>query len=251
MDSEVLRITRNHNEVPVDFPFLFQGNFVQVHADFEESGGLRELTIEDPLRPWAIDFTRGDDPALGVTRIIQGEEVFWGVIQNAPAGDIETWYDRDGNPLMVFTYLFRLDGRGLLQTNSGGETPEEYYQDSFGNTSRINSLRGVFSAGYTMEGRPRYWERQVPADSDGEEPVPPEVYQFYTFQWDEGGFLVRLTGTPGPGEEDPVDFRYDYTLDEKGNWIERQEIRMIPRFGMLVPSPGSRIIRKIEYEPED
>lgn len=260
LDSESWRVTRNRGELFVDLPFLFQGKFVQIQRVLGESGKIQELIIDDVDRPWNIEFLDGDDPALLIMRITQGEEVFFGAIQSALTGSMETWYDPDGNPLAVVTYLFSrtsgdLEILKIQNQYTGGEIQIEQYQNSFGNISEISSPQGRFSAGYTKDGRPRYWERWVlqpmPADVDGEEPVLSEFHQLYAFQWDEGGFLVRITGTPGPGEKDPVDFRYDYTLDERGNWIERREIRMIPRFGVLVPSPGSRIIRTIEYETED
>jgi hypothetical protein len=261
LDSETWRVTRNRDALPVDFPFFFQGNFVQTRRVFGESGKIRELIIDDTDWSWNVEFLEGDDPALLVMmRITQGEGVFFGVIQNALTGDMETWYDRDGNPLAVFTYRFNRNGEGagLLKLQgqyAGGEIQTEQYQNSFGTIAEINSSLGRFSAGYTKDGRPRYWDRwavqSMPPDVEGEDPVFSEFHQSYAFQWDEGGFLVRTTGTPGPGEEDTVDFRYDYTLDDRGNWIERREIRMIPRFGVLVPSPGSRIIRRIEYGPEN
>lgn len=260
LDSGELQMTRNRDGFPGDFPFWFQGNFIQVRAVLGEAGTFRELIIDDARKPRHIEFLGGDDSALGITRITQEEGVFFGVIQRASAGDIETWYDREGIPRGVFTYFFNGSGeepgiRYIKNRYEGGETEETYSYDGFGNISGVNSPLGVFSAGYTREGRPRYGERRVlrpvPEEGKGEEPVPPEFYQSYTFQWDEKGFLVRITGTPGSGDEDPVDFRYDYTLDERGNWVERREIRMIPRFGMLVPQPGSRIIRRIEYGPED
>ncbi|MDR1107768.1 MAG: hypothetical protein LBL19_01910 [Spirochaetaceae bacterium] len=265
LDSGDVRLTRNRDGLPVDFPFWFQGNFIQSRLDLEESGKTRMLVMEKDLAPWYIELIGGDDPAMGIRRIIRGEDVFFDVIQNnSLTGDIETWYDRDGNPRGVWTYVFdrAADGsplREITARTGGGEIRETYDYDSFGNLSGITSPRGRFSALYVREGRPRYAERWtlqvVPAEEgegrEGEEPVLAEFYQSYRFQWDEGGFLVRVTGTPGPGEEDPVDFRYDYTLDEKGNWIERRETRMIPRFGMLLPGPETRILRTIEYEPED
>jgi hypothetical protein len=273
LDSGELRMTRNRDTVPTDFPFWFQGNFIQVHVVLGETGTPRELIMDDALRSWHIEFLEGDDSPLCITRITQGEEVFFGAIQRGPpvpqvsAGDIETWYDREGQALVIFTYLPGTSGerpgfRYIKNQNDAGETEvTTYYHDGFGNISGIDSPLGSFSAGYIREGRPRYGERRIliqpaPATEEGEEPAPSEFYQSYAFQWDERGFLVRITGTPGTGtggsgDEDPVDFRYDYTLDEQGNWIERREIRMIPRFGMLIPRPGSRITRTIVYEPED
>lgn len=255
MESGLLQISWNRTS-PVDFPFLFQGKFIQTRRIFEESGKIRELIIDEAGRLWHIEFPDGDDPTLLIIRITQGEEVFFGVIQRALIRDMETWYDRDGTPLAVFTYRFDRSGEGprivkIQNQHTGEEAQTEQYQDSFGNISEIISPLGRFSARYTKDGRPRYWDRWIllpmPAGEDGEESVLPEFHQSYTFQWDEAGFLVRITGTPGPGEEDPVDIRFDYTLDERGNWIERREIRMIPRFGVLVPSPGPRISRAIEY----
>jgi YD repeat-containing protein len=160
-DSGELRAARDQNGSPLDFPFFFQGDFVQVHVDFAEPIGIRSLTIDDPPGPWNIDFPEGDDPALRIARISQGDDFFFGAIQETLAGDtpggIETWYDRDGNPLAVFTFRFTRDGQGILRVHhdAGGETTEEQYWDSFGNISGIVSDGGVFSAVYTRDGRPR------------------------------------------------------------------------------------------------
>jgi hypothetical protein len=74
-----------------------------------------------------------------------------------------------------------------------------------------------------------------------------EQARAYVFQWDEKGFLVRLLGRAGGEAQDSIDSRYEYTLDEKGNWIERREINMIRRLGLLVPVQGAALKRNLEY----
>ncbi|MDR1899310.1 MAG: hypothetical protein LBQ55_04820 [Treponema sp.] len=74
-------------------------------------------------------------------------------------------------------------------------------------------------------------------------PFPPET----GFQWDERGFLVRVTGTSG---EDTVEYRYEYETDDRGNWTVRREIEMVRRAGLLVPVFRQELRRGIEYAEE-
>jgi hypothetical protein len=91
---------------------------------------------------------------------------------------------------------------------------------------------------FYREDLPRYWERRPVSEAD-------EAGNF-SLQWDEANFLVRIRGEP-ENSGSFVDYRYEYELDEKGNWIERRETRMIRAFDLLVPSPGITIKRVLEY----
>ncbi|MCL2320427.1 MAG: hypothetical protein FWC45_10105, partial [Treponema sp.] len=107
---------------------------------------------------------------------------------------------------------------------------------------------GLFGVLYYREDLPRYWER-LPRTGMAGGTKDREGAGNFSLQWDEEGSLVRISyRTASPGTfESPVEYRYDYTLDERGNWIERREIRMIRRLGLLVPLPGITFTRVLEY----
>ena len=65
-------------------------------------------------------------------------------------------------------------------------------------------------------------------------------------QWDEAGLLRGITS-----RDKSVDIRYAYTLDDKGNWTERQEQAMIKRFGVLVPQAPATVRRIIAYRGDE
>jgi hypothetical protein len=94
----------------------------------------------------------------------------------------------------------------------------------------------------------------------------------FSFQWDENGRITRFTGVyrglplpDAPGNIDgqvpsggdamdgdatggeETDVRYEYILDERGNWIERRATSMTHRAGFLVSGTVERIFRRIEY----
>jgi YD repeat-containing protein len=176
-------------------------------------------------------------------------------------GASETWYDPAGNALFIIITEHSA-GKSLrlsFQDGAAEIPPAEtsYYYDSTGALTGISSPGGEWSVLYDALGRPRYWERRPAAGASsapaaGGRTVPGGSGGSpgnYTFQWDERGLLVRFYGGP-PGEtENGIDCRYEYTLDERGNWIERREIRMIPRSGRLIPVPGRTLRRHIDYVP--
>ncbi|MDR0312211.1 MAG: hypothetical protein LBI14_01290, partial [Treponema sp.] len=103
-------------------------------------------------------------------------------------------------------------------------------------TEKRNS-GGIYSVHYINEDLPRYWNRQYP-EAEAE---------FYSLQWDMIGLLVRLREEQSGG----ADSRYEYVIDSRGNWIERQEIKMIAINGLLVPTQGQTVKRIIEYGEND
>jgi hypothetical protein len=136
-----------------------------------------------------------------------------------------------------------------------------------GNISGIISAGGEYSALYNGKGRPRYWERFAPPEpppaetepalEDAEAPTeaPAPDWGHFSFQWDEEGRITRFTGIysePSPPDtpEDSgveTDIRYEYILDEQGNWIERRATPMVYRAGFLVPGTVEQIFRRVEY----
>ncbi|MDR1576054.1 MAG: hypothetical protein LBS37_08625 [Treponema sp.] len=183
----------------------------------------------------------------------------------------ETWYDSGGNPLVFFRANVRPENgswtvQALHSWDAKGRQSEEYSFDAGGNISGIRSPEGTFSALYTGS-VPRYWERQ---------PVSGEAAVSHAaLQWDERGFLLSLSFEDAPpaagsvpvssvetallevnppdapaaeeAEPPPVEYRYKYELDAGGNWISRQDIAIIDRFGVFVPRPGRSWTRRISF----
>jgi hypothetical protein len=252
------RLRRGETGGWVEFPVLLQGNFYQAQSVFDTPGAVSKIIILTG-EPWELEILAcaGGRPSL--IRIIHGGRTYFTVLQYQDRRVSETWYDQEGTAAAVFFLEYTVSGggeelRSLRALKDSGEETEEYDYDNRGNISALNSPRGEFSALYTSDHRPRYWERRplVPPEGEtaGAAPEPgtvPETRETYVLQWDNRGLLVRITGTAGT---EPVDLRYEYTPDEWGNWIERREIRMLRRFGVLVPAPGPEFRRTIEYRKQ-
>lgn len=170
----------------------------------------------------------------------------------------ETWYDADGRAVALFSSRLAalqgeskipiaLESRVANTLRSGSPAVggmeyntayERYDYDSFGNITAIESPRGTFTAAYVQPRRPRYWETVVNG-----------TRRRYTLQWDVAGRLTRLSGgsVSDASAELFVDLRYEYTLDQHGNWVERRETRMVRQLGALIPSAGATVKRRIEY----
>jgi hypothetical protein len=271
LGSRELRLRTGKKGLFEEFPFLYRGDLLQARSHFGEDGGLRGFTLEAE-EPWNIEFLPAGEAAAMLARISRAGAVYFAVLQIAGSAIPETWYDGEGTALGVFDFPSGPGGdagggrgsgliRGRFEGAETGAYDERYDFDSFGNVAGIENPRGRFSALYNRTGMPRYWERPIPPPSPGNtaergalktDPSGPPPYQTLTLQWDEQGLLVRLAPSPpSPEEGQGEEYRYEYTLDERGNWIERREWRMIRRSGVLVPEQLKRISRIIEYPPED
>jgi hypothetical protein len=251
----------------LEFPVFLGGNFYQAQIIPETPEGGRKIIIRT-AEPWELDILAYDGGRPSLIRVSHGEGIYFTVLQYRERRVSETWYDQGGGAAAVFFLEYTGSGgeegpRRVRVLQEGGEETEVYDYDSQGNISALSSPRGEFSALYTPDRNPRYWERrtrpppdeEIPEEESSDEAAagdardrsPDEVSEIretYALQWDSRGFLVRITGTEGT---EPVDLRYEYSLDERGNWIERREIRMVHRFGVLVPAPGAEFKRTIEY----
>lgn len=260
LEGEEYRVCWKNGSL-VEFPVCLQGSFAQVQRIVRASKKIKSLTIKRDIA-WNLEVIKNEDPYRFVARLTGGEQVYFLVFQSDHTGISETWYDPEGNAVGFFMSRSRYAGEdpriGSLVSYTGGDATSEWYEyDSFGNVSEIVAAQGRFSALYYQKNYqksyPRYWERQVlegPSPSSaGEEPLITEGIQNYTLQWDEKGFLVGMLEESARNPETAVASRYEYTLDRRGNWTERQEIRMVRRSGVLIPGPGLTIKRLITYEP--
>jgi hypothetical protein len=227
---------------------------VSAEIPAESTAGISGGTSGAALEAETLSFDEESRPVL--LRVKTGETYAFAVLDYAVRRITETWFDEEGNPLLALVPEERGNGRG------------SYLYNSQGLISELLTPAGTWSALYTSRGLPRYMERRPAAegpsaaeegagqggadagqvnagrtDADPQSPAPP--VERYTFQWDEAGRLVRLSG--GPGGTPSSDYRYTYVLDDRGNWIERREIRMISREGGLFPAPGLRVRRSFSY----
>jgi hypothetical protein len=210
--------------------FVFQAASSSGRITFGGGFVLETLQADEESRPTLV-------------RILLDNYYFVTIVYNHVLGLVEeTWYDQDGGPLYLVTVdpalpavLRRVSFTSAADTGAPEPVVDDYAveRNSYGLISRISAPWGIVSALYQGSGLPRYVEQQTP-DS-------PETAR-YSFQWDEAGRLVSLSGA------DPaVEYRYEYELDRRGNWIERREIIMENNAGYLVPRKGITWRRRISY----
>jgi YD repeat-containing protein len=244
----------------------------QASAEYGDDGpaAARKIVLDNPATPdpWEFELLEYRQGAPALARIGHGGAWYFAAPEYLETRTNETWYDAEGLAQGFFSLEYRLEdgARRLVSTDNRSDQDElivVYDYNSAGRVSGISAPEGEYAALYNAAARPRYWERPEGA---------------YTLQWDEQGFLVRITGvswdrigtsldgagtsldgtgTPPDGAGTPrdetapeprqIDIRYEYTLDERGNWIERRETSFVRRFGRLVPDTDATIHRVINY----
>jgi YD repeat-containing protein len=238
----------------VAFPLLVNGVFYQAVAEYDGEGPASKIALGNPAEaaadpgvpqdpgefPWEFEFLEYRDGKPAVARINNGGTWLFAAPEYRETQTSETWYDAEGRAQGFFALEYRLEegARRLVSTDrrsDGDGSLLAYRYNSAGRISGISAPEGEYTALYNAAALPRYWER------------PEGVY---ALQWDERGFLVRLTGElrdeTGTGPRQ-IDIRYEYTLDERGNWIERRETSFVRLFGRLIPQSTAAIRRIIDY----
>lgn len=232
------------NGLAEEFPLILNGKMAQVYLSYNDNAEISKMIITFPEDDrWEMEFLEysGFFPVL--VRAFRSGLWYFIYFFESVSEIRETWYDVDGNFLGAYTISLADIGkeRRIWELRdfsvTGGDT--EFYYDSRGLLTEKSGPYGMYKALYFREDLPRYWERSMLSESQD-----PNSGNF-TLQWDAGGMLLRVSGEP-----DLADFRYEYTLDDKGNWIERREIRMINRLGLLIPSRGITIKRVLEYKKQ-
>ena len=246
-----------------EFPFMLNGRIAQVSLVYREALELHEMVLafQAEEEAWKFEFLEYSDSYPSLVRGSCGD--LWVFISLSKRGNaiLETWYNEEG--IALGAYIFSLIEIGeTLRVNAFRDhgnpgNDMEFFYDSRNLLTESSGFNGVYKVLYFREDLPRYWERR-PAKTGMDNEDPGNGTGNFTLQWDQGGFLLRIAensekqGTDsqadGRSASVPAEYRYEYTLDEEGNWIERQEIRMIRRFGLLVPSQGTTVKRILEYD---
>jgi hypothetical protein len=267
-----------------EFPFMLDGRMARVslayanipeessETDFKVSSmsltfpqavsqNEGEETTEDTAapadEPWELDFLEYRDSYPSLVRASCGDTWFFISLSRAGYEIMETWYDENGEAACAYGFsLVEIDKKLKIHKardyskGAYGSGMERHY-DSRGFITETSGPDGLYKVLYFREDQPRYWERRP-----GENEIAGDGAGMFTFQWDDNNFLVRLssrafTEFSGLAGSNETDSRYEYLLDEKGNWIERRETSMIRAFNLLVPSPGTTVRRILEYKEQE
>ena len=248
------------------FPLVMNGKFAQAALTYVEGSGLSEIAVTFPSGddPWNMEFLEYRNTFPYLVRVCCGDGTSdsglwyfiyysWGISEI-----LETWYDENGKTVGIYGFTLAEVGRKprirAIKDYSDPESGTELFYDSRGLVTGLSEPAGTFNVLYFRENSPRYWERRPVAgdasDGNAEINAALDATLFggnFSFQWDEAGFLKRLS-REDENADIFIDYRYEYTLDERGNWIERRETRMIRDLGLLVPSPGTTFRRVLEYK---
>ena len=232
------------------YPFMLNGRMAQVSIVYGQSSRIVEMVLnfasgEDPWRLEVLEH-RNSYPFL-----VRGSSggVWYFIYLTQTVNEIhETWHDVDGNFLGAYSYsLTEIDQKSRIRTIrdfSNTEETTEFFYDSRGFITDISGPYGFFRALYYRDKLPRYWERR-PANGASGTGLGSSVGNFI-LQWDANDALIRTTGL-AENEGRSLDHRYEYDIDENGNWIERLELQMVRIYDLLVGTPGNTFRRFLEY----
>ncbi|MCL2374728.1 MAG: hypothetical protein FWC65_05755 [Treponema sp.] len=248
LEGENLRLRLSYNEAGKlgEFPFMANGRMAQVSLNSHE-GEIREIALRFPPDEavWEFEFLEHRGYYFSLVRVSAGGEWYFITLSRWARGITETWFDAEGNVLAAYAFSLAEFGsdmriRSVLDLLNPAGQGAEYFYDSWGQLTQVAGADGFYSVLHYRDALPRYWDRRPAGGGSGAD-------QFY-LQWDAGGFLVRKTrGGAEAGAQAADEYRFEYDLDEKGNWTQRRAIRMVERGGLLFPAPGAVFTRVLEY----
>ena len=256
-EGYLLNMTFGPSGLIEEFPFILNGMMSQVSLAYNDMMEIKELTIAFPSREdqgqedaWNIEFLEHEDSFPILARAFRQNTwsfvyIVWGV------NDIrETWYDVDGNFLGAYSFSYVNIGKNRrIRAVKDFSSPyeETFHFDSRGLITEHRGAYGLYGVIYFREDLPRFWERRPASDDSA-------GTGHFSLQWDANGILLRISSNAGESTANadaPVNFRYEYSFDEKGNWVRRQELRMIQNLDHFIPTPGTVFNRVLEYrEPQ-
>ena len=226
------------------YPFVINEEIAQVNISYGNQYKIREINISFPFggEGWQMEVLESKDSYPSIVRAFSADTWYFIYLFHSVNGIMETWYDETGVFIGAFGYfLSDFQNKKRIQAFKNYSDPGkgiEFYYDSRGLITEIVSFSGSYKALYFHDDLLRYWERR---------PLIGNKIGNFTLQWDKNDFLVKLSGDGG-NETGFVDYRYEYTLDDRGNWIERQELGMTLKDGLVVPTSLKTIKRVLEYK---
>jgi hypothetical protein len=226
-----------------EFPIMLNGVMAQAGVSYSRGSEILGISLtftpmgaeEESAEPAKFEVLEYMDSYPSMVRCSRGDAWYFISLSRGGDGIIETWYDEEGKYIGAYGYTFGKIGNDsrirFCRDYSNPEGVTEYHYDSRLLVTESLGPGGVYKVLFYRDDLPRYWEYRPNGETGGK----------YTLQWDEQGLLLQITGD---GE---IYRRYEYTLDGKGNWIERQEFRMTRQSELWVPVPGAAIRRVLEY----
>ena len=238
MDDFSLEFRRGLDGLIEKFPYMLNNSLVQVSFVRRQNSEIDKIILGFPSgeAAWNLEVLEHQDSFPVLIRASRDGFWYFIVLSRGVTEIKESWYDEEGNFLGAYRVSLVEIGyerkAGVVRDFSRPAEDTAHHYDSRGLLTETAGPRGVYRALYYRDDLPKYWER-LPTEGEGA--------GNFSLQWDEGEFLVRIVG------EEAEDYRYEYTLDERGNWIERRETRMISALGLRVPAQGRTFKRVLEY----
>ena len=229
-----------------DFPLIIDERIINAELSYSYSGDIEFLYLDiNGEEFWSIEILERISSYPSTIRASDENNWYFIVMQKGGNEIIESWYDEGGNALGAFIYSLIEIGmnsriRSIAQYFLPYTMPREHREhhfDSQGLISAVSDLSGIFFALYNSRGLVRHWERVLFFDME-------EGMGNYSFQYQAGTELLRISS-------DALDYRYVYLFDERGNWIDRQETRMINQNGLFFPTSGTYFRRILGYREGD
>ena len=236
-----------------EFPFVLNGVITQIGLGYNEFSDIIEVTLSYPASyssnedTWYFEILERVDFFPCLVRAFLYDAWYFIYLSGSVYETLESWYNVDGNFMGAYTYSYAETGRYIRMRSFRAYSNQDRTDYSYDSRGFITDIAyntdlnpGQYKALYFHDDKIRYWERR-PVTSNG---AMPGMFGNFSFQWDQEDFLVRVTGELVQGQ---VDNRYVYTLNERGDWIERRETRMYRQYNLLAPSQGSVFRRELEY----
>lgn len=261
----------HHNGRLMQFP-LFDNAVNQpafrVLTQFNQSEEIENIILSGPSENESetvieIEIMERQDDNVSLARIHLDGEYYFAVFHYRDDYASETWYDAEGFPHGVIVFESVTTTESI---NGNLESRITYNYNSWGNISNVDAEYMNISVSYNENSQPIYLKRSFLPEIDpslSEENQLESRTEHLTFQWDERNLLVSLKGnfedmireTQDENASDtsestafPIaEKRFEYTLDDQGNWTERREILMIRYGAYLFPAEGLTIRRNIQY----
>lgn len=255
-DSFVIR--RDRQGRLLEFPFFYDDKYAVVKPDYAASGVLSKMNVTIKNYSSAGESEQSDEMNIDITfpdnfypyselspggafsplSVSIDDAPYYIFIFESPVFISETWFDSGGN---MFFYckasVNAYNGTWRIRTmeiqNEGGALFIDYFFDSYGNITEIKSNNGLFMS-LCSEYMPVYWR------TDDVE---------YELFWDTQNILQIIKASELI-DNYYTEYRYEYSFDNFGAWIKRQEAAYINNYNLLLTNPSySRGIwnRRIVY----
>jgi len=229
-----------------DFPLKIDDKIINSQLVYNHAGEIEILSLEINGEDfWTIEVLEriGNYPSM---LRLNDEESWYFINMHRGRNEItESWYDEEGFALGAFIYSLIEIGinsriRSIAQHFSPYTMPREHrehHYNSQGLISAVSDYSGIYFALYNSNNLVRHWERVLFFEGE-------EGFGNYSFQYEAMNMLLRKSG-------EDLDYRYEYVFDDRGSWIERQEIRMLYQNALFFPSSGTYFRRILEYREEN